>query len=181
VLVAVCVAAAANRAAAQTPMFTGMLTGHIGAARGGDVREATTTGGLSMAVIETTGLGAEIDIARAGNFDRDFFVDSSVASFMLNFIAVYPDDVVRPFVVAGVGALRLRAAVVPGQTAAGSTEAAWNGGAGVTFQINDLFGVRGDVRYFRLFDRPTDLVLRDAGFFDYWRTSIGATFSWPIR
>jgi hypothetical protein len=44
-----------------------------------------------------------------------------------------------------------------------------------------VFGIRGDVRYFRLFDRPEGLVLRDTGFFDYWRISIGATFSWPIR
>jgi hypothetical protein len=47
--------------------------------------------------------------------------------------------------------------------------------------FDDATGVRGDVRYFRYLQRHDDLPLRDNGFFDYWRTSIGVTFAWPIR
>jgi len=40
--------------------------------------------------------------------------------------------------------------------------------------------VRGDVRYFRFLESHPDLLLTSNGF-DFWRVSIGATFSWPIR
>jgi hypothetical protein len=173
----------AGLAAAQGAgaLFTGFLTAHFGAARAGDVRNPTATGGVSLAVVDASGLGAEIDIGHTGAFDRDFFSDSSVTSFMLNFVGLYPHETVRPFVNVGVGALHVRTALLPGATPDGRTEAAWNAGGGVLLGITDFLGVRGDVRYFRLFDRPEDLVLRDSGFFDYWRISIGATFAWPMR
>ena len=168
-------------AAAQGALYTGLLTAHFGAARGGDVRNPTATGGVSMAVVDTNGLGAEVDVGHTGAFDRDFFADSSVTSFMLNFVGIYPHESVRPFVNVGAGALHIRTSLVPGEATTGQTEFGWNAGGGVLLGIGDVFGVRGDVRYFRLFDRPDDLVLRDSGFFDYWRISIGATFGWPIR
>lgn len=180
VLVLVCLVGAAGRAAAQG-LFTGFLTGYIGAARAGDVRDPTATGGISVAVVDVGGLGAEVDIGHTGAFDRDFFADSSVTSFMVNFIGLYPHETVRPFVTVGAGALHLRTAYVAGQAPEGQTEASWNAGGGVLLGIGDVFGVRGDVRYFRFFDRPEGLVLRDNGFFDYWRISVGGVFSWPIR
>jgi hypothetical protein len=182
VFVAVCLLCGPSGAVAQVSVaqFTGLLTGHIGAARGGDVHGAATTGGMSMAVIDLSGLGAELDIAHTGAFDPDFFSESSVTSVMLNFIALYPHEAIRPFVNVGVGALHIRTASQPGESAVGRTEAGWNAGGGLHFGFNDTLAIRGDVRYFRLFDRPEDFVLRDTGFFDYWRTSIGVTFTWPI-
>src|SRR3712207_203015 len=97
-------------AAAQV-LYTGMLTAHVGAARAGDVRDAVTTAGGSMAVIDRNGVGAEIDVAHTGRFDENFFAESSVTSLMVNFLAVYPDDRLRPFVTIGAGLLRLRTAV----------------------------------------------------------------------
>jgi opacity protein-like surface antigen len=162
-------------------LFTGLLTGHIGAAQGGDVRDATRTVGGSLAVIDRSGYGAEIDIGHTGGFDEQSFADSSVTSFALNFIAVYPEGKFRPFVNVGVGVFRLRAAVSTGQPVEGHTETGWDAGGGLYYAVSEFLAVRGDLRYFRLFGRPEDLVLRDSGFFDYWRTSIGATFTWPIR
>jgi hypothetical protein len=182
--IAVCLLCGPSRAVAQGSgyLFTGMLTGHIGAARGGDVRDAATTVGISMAVIDLNGLGAEVDIAHTSAVDEDFFLsDTSVTSFMLSFIALYPHDTIRPFLTVGAGALHVRTPPVPGHSTVGRTEAGWNAGGGLHFGINDVLAVRGDVRYFRLFDRPDQFVLRDTGFFNYWRTSIGATFNWPIR
>ena len=162
-------------------LFTGLLTGHIGAAVNGDVGDATTTAGVSLAVVDISGFGAEIDVAHTGAFDKQFFADSSVTSFMVNFIGLYPDERFRPFVTVGAGLLRLRTSLVSGQTPVGHTKVAWDAGGGLFYMASDFFALRGDVRYFRLFERPTDLVLRDSGFFDYWRSSIGATFSWPIK
>ena len=180
-LVVVFLTGTSGLASAQAYFFTGLLTAHLGAARGGDVRNPTATGGLSLAVVDNNGLGAEVDVAHTGAFDRDFFADSSVTSFMLNFVGMYPHQSVRPFVNVGAGALHVRTSVVPGEAADGQTEFGWNAGGGLLLRIGEVFGVRGDVRYFRIFDRPEDLVLRDSGFFDYWRISIGGTFSWPIR
>jgi opacity protein-like surface antigen len=162
-------------------VFTGLLTGHIGAASGGDVGGATTTGGASMAVIDDNGLGAEIDIGHTGGLDDDFFADGSVTSFMLNFIGVYPQGRFRPFVNFGAGVMRLHTTLATGEPTVRHTEAGWNAGGGLFYMVNDYFLLRGDLRYFRLFERPEELVLHDGGFFDYWRTSIGATFSWPMR
>jgi opacity protein-like surface antigen len=162
-------------------VFTGLLTGHIGAARSGDVGDATTTVGGSLAVIDNGGLGAEIDIAHTGAFDKEFFADSSITSFMLNFLAVYPKGKFRPFVNVGAGVLRIRTSLSIEQSAVGHTETGWDGGAGLYYVVNEFLSLRGDARYFRLFERPEDLVLRDSGFFDYWRLSVGATYSWPMR
>jgi opacity protein-like surface antigen len=167
-------------AAAQS-LFTGLLTGHIGAARGGDVRDATRTAGASLAVIDRSGYGAEIDIGHTGSLDEEFFRDGSVTSFTLNFIAVYPEGPFRPFVNVGAGLFRLRTALAIDQPVVVNTETGWDAGAGLFYTVNEFLSLRGDLRYFRLFERPENLVLRDSGFFDYWRTSIGATFTWPIR
>lgn len=168
-------------AQAQQSHYYGLLTGFVGTARGGDVGDATTTGGASLAVFDDHGLGAEIDVGHTGAFDKDFFADSRVTSFMLNFQAAYPDDRVRPFLNIGAGLLRVRTSHVPGQAGSSHTEAGWNAGAGMLFMFSEALGVRGDVRYFRLFERPEEFVLRDTGFFDYWRSSIGVTLSWPLR
>ena len=177
----VALAVSGARPADAQALFTGLLTGHIGAARGGDVRDATRTAGGSLAVIDKSGYGAEIDIAHTGAFDDEFFADGSVTSFMINFIAVYPDEKFRPFVNVGVGVLRLRTSLAVGQPAVGHTDSGWDAGGGLFYIVNDFLAVRGDVRYFRMLERPENLVLRDSGYFDYWRTSIGATLLWPIR
>jgi opacity protein-like surface antigen len=167
-------------AAAQFP-FTGLVTAYIGAAQKGDVGAAAATGGASLAVLDLNGMGAEVDVAYTGAFDRAFFASASVTSVALNFVAAYPEGALRPFVNAGVGLLRLRTGAVEGQPIEARTSAAWNAGAGAFLHLTEWVAVRGDLRYFRLLWRPDGLVLRNDGYFDYWRTSVGATFTWPIR
>lgn len=167
-------------AAAQSFLYQGMLTAHIGTVSGGDVHDSTVSGGAALSVLDLKGLGAELDIAHFGDFDDETFSDSSVTNLMLNFVAVYPHPRFRPFVNVGAGAVRLRA-TPPGLDSRSSTEAAWNAGGGLHFMANDIFGIRADVRYFRLFTTVEDFALRDAGFFDFWRTSVGVTLAWPMR
>lgn len=168
-------------ASAQPAPFTGTLTGHIGAASGGAVRDAAGAAGASLAVLDTHGLGPELDFGHAGGFDSARFADSGVTSLMLGVMVMYPHPDIRPFVTLGAGVLRVRADDVADRQAISRTDAAFAAGAGVLYMLSEVLGVRGDVRYFRFFDRHLDVPVGNGGVFDYWRTSLGVTYSWPIR
>jgi opacity protein-like surface antigen len=157
------------------PLYTGMLTGHIGVAAGG------ITPGASLSVIEASGLGAELDLAYTPEFDDDLFDESGITSLMLNVIGVFRAGDIQPFVESGVGLLRLRTSFTDGDVVRSRTDWAFNAGGGVAYMFNEAVGVRGDVRYFRYFERHGDLPLLDNGFFDFWRTSVGITYHWPLR
>jgi opacity protein-like surface antigen len=169
----------AARVEAQA-LYTGILTPHIGVAAGGDVRGGAITPGLSMAVIDLNGFGAEVDLAHSRGVDGDRFSESAITSLMVNFFGMWVRSPVRPFVVAGAGLLRVRAATT-GVVFTSRTDLAFNLGAGAAYALNEIVGVRGDVRYFRYFQRHPDLPLLDNGFFDFWRTSAGVTLSWSIQ
>lgn len=139
------------------------------------------TPGASMAVVDDHGLGAEIDVSHTRNYDDGLFAESSVTAAMLNFVGMYPHPSIRPFVIAGAGVLRTSGTIVAGQGAMVRTNTAFNLGAGLHYMFNDLLGVRGDTRYFRYFQQEAEWPQRDRGAFDFWRSSIGVTFAWPIR
>ena len=171
----------AAAAGAQTPLYTGLVTGHVATADGGDVREGGLTLGASLGVFDNDGLGAEVDLGHTRSFDDFRFVESGITSLMVNFMATYPGPRFRPFVVAGAGLLRVRTSLALTEPVTSRTDWAFDGGGGLTYMFSDAVGVRGDVRYFRYFQRHDDLPLLDNGFFDYWRTSIGVTLAWPIK
>ena len=170
-------------AEAQPNDFTGLFTGFIGRARGGDIRDSGWTPGASLAVIDPGGLGAELDLSHVQEFDRARFVESGITTFMVNATGMWRDaaSLVRPYAVGGVGVLRARVCVAECQVAVSRTDLAFDGGAGVFVLFNEAFGVRGDIRYFRYFQRNEDLPLLDSGVLDFWRLSIGGTIAWPIR
>jgi len=163
---------------AQSPV-TGLLSGQLGAAQGGDVRDTSLAVSASMAVIEKSGLGAELDLGHVRGFDSDF-ASSGITTLMVNFVGYWPHERIRPFGSAGVGLLRVRASFGDGSTMS-RTDWGLSAGGGVFVVLNEAFGVRGDLRYFRHAQRQLDLPLVDSGPFDYWRASVGATFMWPMR
>lgn len=165
---------------AQPALYTGLLSGHVGVAAGGDVRGSSATFGAGMAVIGDTGIGAEVDLGHTRGFDGGRFDSSAITSLMINAIGMRPQSNIRPFVSAGVGLLRARTSFESGPPSTSRTDWGFNAGAGVLYMFHDAFGVRGDVRYFRYFQRHDDLPLLNGGFFDFWRTSVGVTFQWPI-
>lgn len=171
----------AASAAAQPGLYTGMLTAHIGAAAGGGVGGTSVTPGASMSVTDGNGVGTELDIGNTRDIDDAQFLSSGVTSFTVNALGMWPKSWVRPFVVAGVGLLRVRAELADTNLDDNRTDWAFDVGGGVLFMLNDIFGVRGDVRYFRYMQRQIDLPVGQDGAFDYWRTSIGFTYAWPIR
>lgn len=163
--------------------FTGLATLFIGGAHGGDVRGTGWTPGVSVAVIETSGWGAELDLSHVREFDSDRFVESGITTVMFNAVGMWPppDALLRPYALGGVGLLRVRACVQDCQLVVSRTDWAMDAGGGVSAVINEFVGVRGDIRYFRFLQRHRDLPLNDNGFFDFWRTSVGVVVSWPIR
>ena len=165
---------------AQTPM-TGMLSGHIGVVHGGDTEKVGVAPAASVTVLESSGWGAEVELGHARRFAGDVFEESGITTLMVNALYMRPHPVVRPFGTAGVGLLRVRASIIDEQSVVNRTDWGFNGGGGVLVMLNDAVGVRADLRYFRYFQSHDDLPLTNNGFFDFWRTSIGATWSWPIR
>jgi opacity protein-like surface antigen len=178
ILVLVC---AAGRADAQSFNFTGLVTGHLGAAATHDVRGVTLTPGASMAVLDDNGIGAELDIAHVYDFDSTRFANSSVTSAMFSFMAMSQQLTLRPFVVVGAGVMRMQVRVSDGQQSVGRTEPGWTAGGGVIYMANEVVGIRGEARYFRHFSQHADVPLADDGVLDYWRISAGVTLAWPIR
>ncbi len=166
---------------AQSAIYTGMLTPHVGAAHSGDIEDSGVTPGMSLTVVELGRLGAELDLSHALQFDDSRFAESGITSLMINVLGMSPDETARPFVVAGVGLLRVRASLADGESIASRTDWGFNAGGGLLYMVNEAVGIRGDVRYFRYFQRHDDLPLVDDGYFDFWRTSVGVTFAWPIR
>jgi opacity protein-like surface antigen len=170
-----------SAAEAQQRSFFGLLNGQIGAAAGGDVRDVTFNPAISTAVVDDSGLGVELELGHMGDFDTELFEDSTVTSLMLNLLVLYPHETFRPFVTAGVGLMRLRAEIVDEQGTLGSTEAGFSAGGGLLYMFNEAYGVRGDIRYLRHFERQDDVPLGGNGILGFWRTSIGFTFTWPLQ
>ena len=174
---------AAASAQRTTTAFTGFATASIGRAHGGDARDAGWAPGVSMKVIEASGFGAELDLSHVREFDTEHFVESGITTFTFNATAVWsnPTAIVRPYVLAGFGVIRVRACDLDCQPVISRTDLGFDAGAGAYVLFNETIGARAEVRYFRFVQRHDDLPLTDNGFFDFWRTSVGLTFSWPIR
>lgn len=167
-------------AAAQPALFTGLVTGHLGAASGGDVRGSGLTPGAAIGVLDGRGVGAELDLGHTRRFDDERFAESGITTLMVSALWMRPHPTIRPFGGAGAGLLRVRASIADGVPVANRTDWGFTAGGGVAYMFNEAFGVRGEVRYFRYFQRHADVPLRDNGFFDFWRTSVGVTYAWPI-
>jgi opacity protein-like surface antigen len=178
VLMACAVWLAPAPASAQMSMgaFSGQATGHLGAAIGNDEAGSALSVGASVAVLESSGWGAEFDFGYANSGDEPGD-GLDAQSYMVNVIGVWPKGNLRPFGVAGVGAIRARTCVAGCTTTEGWTDFGFSGGGGLQYQLSDTFGVRGDVRYFTaLGDYPDP----SRASLSYWRIAVGVTYLWVI-
>ena len=174
--VGVLIAAGASDAQAQMSMgsFHGYLTGHFDGVLGGDVSDMKAGGGLSVAMHETTGWGAELDFGRATNVDVGS-LELAVTTYMANMSFVTPYKKVRPFAIAGGGLSQVSGCLACGADST-TYDLGLNGGVGVFMLANDIVGIRADARYFwsagdhRDLGRPEHLT--------HWRISIGLTYMW---
>jgi hypothetical protein len=170
---------------AQQPRnaITGFATVFGGISFAGDVEDPGWTPGASVAIVESNGFGAEVDFSHSFRFDNDRFTESGITSLMLNFTGIWNDPaaLIRPYFVVGAGLIRVRACVADCRLDAHRSDFGFDAGAGVFVLVDEIVGVRGDVRYFRYADRHSDFPLTDDSFFDFWRVTGGVTFSWPVR
>ncbi len=157
--------------------FRGYLTGHVGAAVGGELSESRMMPGGSISVQEQDGWGAELDFSRAS--DAQVGVQElDITTYMVNGQWVRPVGLIRPFAVIGGGIMQINGCDTPCNQSATTYDLGFTLGAGVFAMFNDMFGVRGDARYIFTGAEHPDLNRPDN--FGLWRISIGATFTWAI-
>lgn len=173
------VATGATDARAQMSMgtFKGYLTGHVGAVAGGEVTKERISGGVSVAVHERDGMGAEIDFGHTSDVTsgRQLF---DLNTYMVSASFVKPIGTVRPFAVVGAGIMQIDGCDSPCTTAARTYDLGLSAGGGAVLAVSDIFGLRADARYFFSGADHPDLHRPDN--FTYWRVTIGATFMWSI-
>ncbi len=132
-------------------------------------------------------VGFEVDFGWSPNFfedtagDRNFeFGDSNVTTLMGNLLlSAPPGSGFRPYASGGLGLSRANVASETGLFNDLSTnDLGVNVGAGINAAFNDMFAIRGDIRYFRsLHDNEADNDFDlSFGSFDYWRGTVGLTF-----
>jgi hypothetical protein len=167
---------AAGPAAAQIGLgpVNGIFTAHVGSAIGRDGTGSTLSAGGSVAVIEQSGWGAEFDAGFASD-DRGRTGGLDVQSYVLNVIGMWPRGRVRPFAVGGGGAIRARSCVNACAATEAWTDWALSGGGGVQYLLNEVFGLRGEARYFSMTGRHPDPSRESIRF---WRIAVGGTFQW---
>ena len=157
--------------------FRGLFIPHVGAAIGGEVSEAKGTLGVSVAVQEQDGWGAELDLGHTADALSGVQI-LDLTTYMVNASWVRPVGVIRPFGIAGGGIMQISGCDSPCNRPATTYDFGLNFGGGVFALLNDTFGVRGDVRYFfASADHPD---LRRPDNFGFWRISLGATLMWAI-
>lgn len=133
-------------------------------------------------------IGFEVDLGYSPNFfedtagDRNFeFGDNNVTTIMGNLLlSAKPGSGFRPYASAGLGLIRSNVASATGLFNDLSTnDLGVNVGVGLNAAFNDMFAIRGDLRYFRsMQDDEVDNDLDDLnlGEFDFWRGTVGLTF-----
>ncbi len=134
------------RAQTGIGVFNGALTGHVGAITGGDISEARSTLGVSVAVHEDNGWGAEFDFGHTADVlaGRQIL---DVTTYMVNATFASQEGRIRPFAIAGAGILQVNGCDSPCNVAARTYDLGLNVGAGAFFLLTDYAALRADARY----------------------------------
>ena len=182
ILVLGCAAIPAARADAQTKVaYTGYFTPFLGLTAGDDAEDPGFTAGASLAVTDAEGWGAEVDFGHATTLGDDRFRDSGLTSGMVNLFYLWPHVGIQPFGIAGAGVMRVSGALSLNGDRGSRTDWAWMGGGGVHIPLNEVFAIRGDVRYMRFFESHPDVPVPGGGAFGTWRFAAGLTLNWPLE
>jgi len=168
---------ASGTAHAQSAVYRGHATGHVGSTFGGDLGDAAVSVGGALSVQEDSGWGAEIDFGYA-NDDNARNREADLTTFMVNMNWVKPRGPIHPFVMAGAGAIGVHGCLLPCSTVSTTWDLGVSMGAGARYDLTDAFALGADARYFVApgshagTSRPEN--------FGFWRVAFGATFSWAI-
>jgi opacity protein-like surface antigen len=179
-----------------------VVTPYLGANLAGDAEFRRGGPGVSVAYFGHN-LGFEFDVERYNHFFKDKDVahlvpnncgvgpagepctdlNTDAIGFVGNVVApirITGAENFRPFVTAGLGVIRSWV-TDPSNTAvdANQNNVAFNFGGGVMYSLNNVVGLRGDVRYFRTLvneDAGEGFYFKDYGFL---RATFGVTFGFP--
>jgi opacity protein-like surface antigen len=168
---------AATPAAAQ---IDGRVTPFVGIVSGGDAATGAGVLGIATGALGASGFGVEVDVAHTGNYDDDTLSEGAITSLMVSLLAARAWDRWHPFGVVGLGLIRTRACVIACASTLQHTELGFGLGGGLDYGVTGSIAVRGDLRYYRYFDTPDGLQAFARGPFDYWRTTVGVTYTWPL-
>jgi opacity protein-like surface antigen len=97
---------------------------------------------------------------------------------MANVIAAPARWTLQPYLLAGVGAIRVRGCVEDCVRTLTKTEFGLDAGGGAQYRFSDVVAVRGELRYFRILSQIEDLPRTASGSFDFFRLSGGVTLMW---
>jgi len=166
-----------------------LFTPSIGPTFGGDANgNEHFTYGLAFGWMGAGVLGWEADLSftpeffEASDGDFDFDGGNNVVTAMGNVVLGFPqrDGTVRPYLTGGIGMLQTEARTNDDLFHVDNSEFGYNVGGGVIGFMGDHWGIRGDLRYIRSLEDPSEDNEFDiaVGKFDYWRGTGGVTFRW---
>jgi opacity protein-like surface antigen len=151
------------------------LTPFLGALFSGDLPTSKAAYGVSLTAMGKGIIGGEVDFSFAPKFVDETAVSSAVreANFTGNLIVGIPiggthGASVRPYVLGGVGLIRATAKASDFADKLSTNDFGYDLGGGVIGTVNDHFGVRGDLRYFR--------TTSDVNKYNFWRGTGGVVF-----
>jgi hypothetical protein len=184
---------ACGRPAQAQPQGDSMFAPYLGVVTGGDTHTNGFTFGFSTAYVDESSWGAEFDFAHSTAFNDVDFQSSGLTTVMFNLMVapkikrgatgtngaqITAVSRLRPFAVAGVGAIRARGCAVDCVRELSRTDLGFDAGGGAIWSFSDIYGIRGDVRYFRYAQIHQDLPRLDNGAFDFWRVTVGGVITW---
>jgi opacity protein-like surface antigen len=155
--------------------FGGKITNASGNIDNGRAAVGVTAGGMGAGIV-----GGEVDFGYSPSFfgTQNDFGHNTVIDLMGNIIIGVPvggthGAGVRPFVTGGVGLLRTQ---IDGgslfKVSSSNNQFGWNIGGGVMGYFNDHVGLRGEIKYLRVFSGDVVNGL-DLGTLNFTRLSIG--------
>lgn len=153
------------------------VTPFVGVAFGGDTEEAALTYGGSL-MFMGRGAGLEIELG----YTPEFFGEGSgvnIMTLMANYVAGgdLRSNGNKPYALVGIGLIRSDVESIGDLVGGSENKIGLNLGVGMVSLFNRTFGVRGDIRYFRRLQGPSDTPLIPvADHFDFWRGVVGVTF-----
>jgi opacity protein-like surface antigen len=158
------------------------LTPFVGMTFGNDAPDETFSTGASLLFMGRVA-GFELELGYTPDFfgeetDFAFIADSNLTTFMGNLVIGVGDGPVRPYVLGGVGLLRSRIDTDDLFDDLDTNNWGVSAGAGVIGMFSEHVGLRGDLRYFRRIQDPSDDNDFDValGQFDFWRAYGGVAF-----
>lgn len=178
-IAAVMVLALAGAAPAHAQVFFSPITG---ATFGNDAPATKFSTGAALSFLGKAA-GFEFELGYTPDFfnqQNDFAIiaDSNVTTFSGNLLVGLGHARVRPYGIAGLGLIRSRINATDLFEGNSTNDFGVNVGAGVIGMITDRVGIRGDLRYFRSLQDPSndndlDVTL---GKFDFWRGGASLIF-----